>query len=92
VSLLGSMAFMLNKHNLEIPQGSTQRGKRTIAKEKLFYHILNHIRSLKGYDSFEIWCDTPADSPFDYWKHPYRHWQFLPSEFGQMVHFNKSEE
>ena len=79
--VLGSMAFMLNKHNLEIPAGATERGKRTIAKEKLFYHILGHIRNLKGYENFEIYCDTPAESAVDYWRHPYRHWQFLANEF-----------
>ena len=46
----------------EIPAGATERGKRTIAKEKLFYHILGHIRNLKGYENFEIYCDTPADN------------------------------
>ena len=79
--ILGSMAFMLNKHNEEIPEGHTERGKRTIAKEKLFFHILGHIRALKGYENFQIYCDTPAEGPVDYWKHPYRHWSFLASEF-----------
>ena len=79
--VLGSMAFMLNKHNLEIPAGATERGKRTIAKEKLFYHILGHIRNLKGYENFEIYCDTPVESAVDYWCHPYRNWQFLANEF-----------
>ena len=65
----------------EIPAGATERGKRTIAKEKLFYHILGHIRNLKGYENFEIYCDTPAESAVDYWRHPYRHWQFLANEF-----------
>lgn len=79
--VLGAMAFMLNKHNEEIPEGHTERGKRTIAKEKLFYHILGHIRNLKGYENFEIHCDTLTVSPKDYWSHPYRHWQFLANEF-----------
>lgn len=79
--ILGSMAFMLNKHNEEIPEGQTERGKRTIAKEKLLFHILGHIRALKGYENFQIYCDTPAEGPVDYWKHPYRHWSFLASEF-----------
>lgn len=79
--VLGSMAFMLNKHNLEIPEGATERGKRTIAKEKLFCHILGLIRNLKDFENFQICCDTPASSPLDYWQHPYRHWEFQPSEF-----------
>ena len=70
-----------NKHNLEIPADATERGKRTIAKEKLFYQILGHIRNLKGYENFEIYCDTPVESAVDYWRHPYRHWQFLANEF-----------
>ena len=58
-------------------------GKHVIQQcmEKLFYHILDHIRSLKGFENFDIYCDTPASSPLDYWKHPYRHWSFEPSEF-----------
>ncbi len=79
--ILGSMAFKLNKHNEELPKGQTERGKRTIAKEKLFFHILGHIRALKGYENFQIYCDTPATGPVDFWKHPYRHWSFLASEF-----------
>lgn len=54
-----------------LPEGQTERGKRTIAKEKLFFHILGHIRSLKGYENFQIYCDTPAEGPVDCWKHPY---------------------
>ena len=72
--------YMLSAEAL-FKAGATERGKRTIAKEKLFYHILGHIRNLKGYENFEIYCDTPAESAVDYWRHPYRHWQFLANEF-----------
>jgi hypothetical protein len=42
--VLGSISFMLNKKNEEIPAGATERGHRTIAKEQLFFHILEHIK------------------------------------------------
>lgn len=79
--IVGDQLLICDPVGFEIPAGTTERGKRTIAKEKLFYHILGHIRNLKGYENFEIYCDTPAESAVDYWRHPYRHWQFLANEF-----------
>ncbi|MGI5848256.1 MAG: DUF3800 domain-containing protein [Candidatus Cryptobacteroides sp.] len=79
--VLGSIAFMLNKKNEEIPEGATQRGKRTIAKEKLFFRILDLIKSANGCVEFDIGESTPADNPKDFWTTPYRHWKFVPAEF-----------
>ena len=39
------------------------------------------VGKYKGYEYFEIYCDTPAESAVDYWRHPYRHWQFLANEY-----------
>ncbi|MDQ6764098.1 MAG: DUF3800 domain-containing protein [Bacteroidota bacterium] len=37
--ILGAMSFRLNDQHKEKPEGSLRRGKRTIAKEKLYKHI-----------------------------------------------------
>lgn len=43
--VLGAMQFRLNDMHLEKAPGSNRRGKRTIAKEKLYKHINRKIRS-----------------------------------------------
>lgn len=45
--VLGAMAFRLNDLHLIKPEGLKQRGKRTIAKDKLYRHILGEIHTLK---------------------------------------------
>ena len=79
--ILGSIAFMLNKRNEEIPEGSSKRGSRTIAKEALFFHILNHIKDSNGVEFFDISTSTRLASFEDLWKIPYLHWKLIPSEF-----------
>ena len=46
--VLGAMAFVLNKKHLETAPGTNERGKRTIAKEKLFNHIIELIKESNG--------------------------------------------
>jgi hypothetical protein len=77
--VLGSMAFRLNDMHKEKPEGSRLRGKRTIAKEKLFKHISTHIRSI--YPGFNIGVSTGRDEESDNWNHQYRHWSFRPKDF-----------
>ena len=78
--VLGSMAFRLNnKHKEKIP-GSLRRGSKTIAKEKLYKHILSHIRSLE-HPRFNIGITTGCETPDVKWSESYRHWNFKPSEF-----------
>jgi len=78
--VLGSMFFILNDFHLEKPEGSWKRGNRTIAKEKLYKHILRHIR--KVYPGFNIGVTTGiAGNPQNRWLHPYRHWLFEPREY-----------
>jgi hypothetical protein len=77
--VLGSMSFRLNDMHKEKPIGKKRRGKRTIAKEKLYKHINTHIRSIKK--GFNIGISTGTDDIEDRWNHPYRHWKFVPSEF-----------
>ncbi len=76
--VLGSMSFRLNDKHLEIAPGKHRRGKRTIAKEKLYKHILGEIREWKS--GFNIGQSTEVDGDItNRWSHPYRHWAFLPS-------------
>ncbi|MBP5397786.1 MAG: DUF3800 domain-containing protein [Bacteroidales bacterium] len=79
--VLGSMSFMLNRKNEVVPEGSAERGRRTIAKEKLFNHILQLIRESDDILLFDISKTTPIVISQDYWTMPYRHWKFMTSEF-----------
>ena len=90
--VLGSISFMLNKKNELIPEGASERGHRTIAKEKLFYHILQLIRDSDGIELFDISQTTPITVPKDYWTMPYRHWKFTTPEFRRDVKDIKKEK
>lgn len=79
--VLGSISFMLNRKNEVISEGATERGHRTIAKEKLFHHILQLILESDGIDFFDISKTTPIVVPKDFWTMPYRHWKFMTPEF-----------
>jgi hypothetical protein len=75
--VLGSIGFRLNDKHLIKPPGSRVRGKRTIAKEKLYEHINRRIRAI--YPNFNIGVSTAdAGDIRNRWLHPYRHWCFLP--------------
>lgn len=76
--ILGSMKFKLNNENKIIPEGARRRGKKTVAKEKLFKHISERIR--KMYPNFNIGISTgmqPNKSRI--WEDKYRHWNFISS-------------
>lgn len=75
--VLGSMYFRLNDLHKVIPDGQKRRGKRTVAKEKLFDHISQRIRQIVPY--FNIGISTGnrnSDNP--HWEAPYEHWRFVP--------------
>lgn len=77
--ILGSMQFRLNNLHLEKPKGSQRRGKRTIAKEKLYKHINSLIRNI--YPGFNIGLTTSIGNDIsNIWHHPYRHWLFVSSD------------
>ncbi len=79
--ILGAIAFRLNDMHREKPEGSTQRGKKTIAKEKLYKHILKQIRTLE-LSNFNIGISTGIQNDLsNIWKFRYRHWKFIPKEF-----------
>lgn len=78
--VLGSMQFRLNDKHKEKPSGQFRRGKRTIAKEKLYKHINGRIRDI--YPNFNIGISTGMHNDLtNRWKYPYSHWIFTPSEF-----------
>lgn len=78
--VLGAMQFRLNDLHKVKPEGSRTRGKRTIAKEKLYKHINRRIRKI--YPNFNIGITTGTKgAETAYWKHPYRHWLFIPNTF-----------
>lgn len=77
--ILGSMAFRLNNLHLEKPIGSKRRGKRTIAKEKLYKYINAKIREIRP--NFNIGVSTSIDgNHLNHFEHPYRHWIFISKQ------------
>lgn len=85
--ILGSMAFRLNDFHKIKPEGSRVRGNRTIAKEKLYKHILMRIREIKPH--FNIGISTGTNGEIENrWKQPYRHWLFVSinSEVDEELH------
>lgn len=79
--ILGAMAFRLNNLHLEIPEGATEPGKKTKAKEALFNHILKLIQETDGVKVFRIEESTVPDTAKYRWSTPYRHWKFIPAKF-----------
>ncbi|MBL0922237.1 MAG: DUF3800 domain-containing protein [Phycisphaerales bacterium] len=75
--VLGAMAFRLNDMHLARPDGAARRGKRTIAKERLYRHI--HSRICRIRPNFNIGVTTGGD-PASRWTQPYRHWKFVPRD------------
>ena len=73
--VLGAMPFRLNdKHKALLP-GKKRRGKRTIAKERLYKHINSRIREMLP--NFNVGVSTGfRGSEEARWEHPYRHWLF----------------
>ena len=76
--VLGSMPFRLNDKHLEKPAGSHRRGKRTIAKEKLYRLINREIQTLRT--GFNVGESTGRDAQTSAWDDPYRHWKFRPKK------------
>lgn len=77
--VLGAMYFRLNGFHKIVPEGQTRRGKRTIAKEKLYKHIYSRICEI--HPKFNIGVSTGArgyQNP--HWNSPYEHWLFKPNE------------
>lgn len=79
--VLGSITFRLNnKHRAKLP-GENMRGKRTVAKERLYKFILGEIKRVTGKQSFNIGITTGlSDFPGGRWSDPYLHWCFTPRD------------
>ena len=81
--ILGAMAFRLNNKHLVKPEGKRFRGKRTIAKDRLYKHIYAEISELyaeKGVKNYDPKNGKHyKDFPFDRWTDAYRNWRFKPS-------------
>lgn len=73
--ILGSMNFKLNDMDKEKLPNSNRRGKRTIAKEKLYKAILSNIKSIHKNFNIGVSTGTKGDVT-NHWKDPYRHWCF----------------
>lgn len=75
--ILGSIQFRLNDFHLAMPVGKRRRGKKTIAKHKVYKHISMRIRKI--YPHFNIGITTGIQgNRTNRWLHPYRHWLFIP--------------
>ncbi|MCY7770845.1 DUF3800 domain-containing protein [Bacillus haynesii] len=75
----GAMFFRLNKLHLEKNEETGRRGKRTIAKEKLYKHIHKRICEIRP--NFNIGVSTSNDGHLsNKWAYPYSHWKFTPSQ------------
>lgn len=77
--VLGAMCFRLNDKHLEKPAGQRRRGRRTIAKEKLYKFIVSRVKEI--HPGFNFGASTGTNGkPSNRWRHSYRHWKFIPKD------------
>jgi hypothetical protein len=78
--VLGSVSFRLNDKHLEKLPGKRVRGKRIIAKERLYKFIHAQICRVIG-KNFNIGCSTSVSRyPHGRWSMNYLHWLFQSSD------------
>lgn len=78
--VLGSIPFRLNEKHKAKPEGQKRRGKRTIAKEKMYEFIRSEICRVTQKKNFNIGISTGiSEYPSGRWQDPYLHWRFVPS-------------
>jgi hypothetical protein len=76
--ILGSMNFKLNDFDKIKDEKTGRRSKRTKAKEKLYKIINSNIREIRK--NFNVGITTGiSGNQSNYWKDPYRHWNFISS-------------
>lgn len=86
--ILGAMAFRLNDLHKQKIAGTSRRGKKTIAKERLYKHINKLIR--EKYANFNIGSSTgKREGDNSSWTMTYSHWRFKPSKFAFDSTFTK---
>lgn len=83
--ILVSMNFKLNDFDKIKDKETGKRSKRTKAKEKLYKIINRNIREIRKNFNVGITTGINGDQS-NYWKHPYRHWNFISS----YSHFDES--
>ena len=88
--VLGAMCFRLNEKQHEKPAESEARGKRTIAKEKLYRHINMRIREVMP--GFNVGVSTGCRNKKEVWTHPYRHWSFIPKDHERHNELTKKKQ
>lgn len=88
--VLGAMCFRLNEKQKEKQADSRVRGKRTIAKEKLYRHINMRIREIMP--GFNVGISTRCRNKEEVWVHPYRHWSFIPKEHERRKELTKKQK
>lgn len=91
--ILGSIQFRLNDKHKEKPEGARTRGKRTIAKENVYRHILAEVRKVSGRGAFNIGISTGMDRGFESrWLDAYRHWLFRSADGAIRPEFAKQRK
>jgi hypothetical protein len=76
--VLGAMQFRLNDKHKDKPENARVRGKRTIAKEKVYKKINSLIRELYDGKQFNVGISTgQKQGRQSLWADPYRHWRFV---------------
>ncbi len=86
--VLGAMQFRLNDKHLVKAEGSRFRGKRTIAKERVYKHINGKIRLLVPNFNIGINTSDRGDSR-NFWLDQYRHWSFVPRDREKNLNYQK---
>lgn len=77
--VLGAVHFRLNDKHKDKPPGKHRRGKRTIAKERVYKHINGLIQAMLPH--FNIGISTGDRGVANCrWNHPYSHWRFVPKQ------------
>lgn len=79
--VLGAIPFRLNEKHKVKPPGKFRRGKRTIAKEKMYEFIRSEICRITSKTHFNIGVSTGLTAyPEGRWLEPYLHWLFVPKD------------
>jgi hypothetical protein len=87
--VLGAIQFRLNDKHKEKPEGALRRGKRTIAKEKVYDQIRKHIRTVTKSPHFNIGLSTAQATISSRWVDCYRHWKFVSRQAEVQAQFGK---
>ena len=69
----------MNKLNKVVLKKGEKRGKKTIAKERMYRHIFKEITTI--HPNFNTGVSTGfRNYDYPHWESPYEHWCFVPNE------------